>query len=283
MMRKLTPILGNSQRLDGGAMFGNVPKAMWSQWITPDAENRIPLQCRAMLIQEEKRNILFETGIGVFFPPKLKQRYGVVEDEHILLNSLKQHGLSHEQINIVVLSHLHFDHAGGLLAAFQEGAPLKLLFPHAEFVVGRAAFERSQRPHVRDRASFIAELPDLLLNSGRLHIVDGLQSPVLGEGYRFHYSDGHTPGMMLSQVQLPEYSVLFAADLIPGTAWVHLPVTMGYDRFPEALIEEKRLLLNHVVQEDIRLFYTHDEKFAISRVILDENGKYRPVDCQITI
>ena len=110
---KLIALQGNSQRLDGGAMFGNAPKALWSRWITPDENNQIPLSCRTLLIQENNRNILLETGIGAFFDPKLKQRYGVIETKHVLLDSLKQIGLSDQAIDIVVLSHLHFDHAGG--------------------------------------------------------------------------------------------------------------------------------------------------------------------------
>src|SRR5690606_24094769 len=117
-MRTLTSLLGNSQRLDGGAMFGNVPKALWSRWIQPDEANRIPLACRCMLVREPGRNVLVETGIGAFFEPKYKERFGVVEDRHVLLDALAEEGLSPEDIDVVVLSHLHFDHAGGLLTAW---------------------------------------------------------------------------------------------------------------------------------------------------------------------
>src|SRR5690606_8404381 len=125
-MRTLTALLGNSQRLDGGAMFGNAPKALWTRWLAPDEQNRVPLACRAMLVRESGRNVLVETGIGAFFEPKLKDRYGVVEDEHVLLRSLTDAGLSHQDIDLVVLSHLHFDHAGGLLARWTEGRPPEL-------------------------------------------------------------------------------------------------------------------------------------------------------------
>jgi glyoxylase-like metal-dependent hydrolase (beta-lactamase superfamily II) len=108
---------GNSQKLDGGSMFGNAPKAMWSRWIAPDELNRIPLACRCLLVKDlDGRNVLFETGIGAFFEPALRERYGVVESHHVLLDSLAEAGVSHEDIDVVVLSHLHFDHAGGLLA-----------------------------------------------------------------------------------------------------------------------------------------------------------------------
>src|SRR5690348_10834848 len=119
-MRFFTSLMGNSQKLDGGAMFGHVPKAVWSKWITPDEKNRIPLVCRALLIQEENKNILLETGVGAFFDPSLRDRYGVEEPHHVLLDSLKQAGLSDSDIDIVILSHLHFDHAGGLLAQWKK-------------------------------------------------------------------------------------------------------------------------------------------------------------------
>jgi len=164
---KLWSILGNSQRLDGGAMFGNVPRAMWSKWIAPDDQHRIPLACRALLAQGVNGKIvLFETGIGAFFDPKLRERYGVVEDRHVLLESLAKAGFGHEDIDAVVLSHLHFDHAGGLLSAWRENEPPSLLFPNARYFVGEDAWQRATHPHPRDRASFIPELAGLLEASG---------------------------------------------------------------------------------------------------------------------
>ena len=273
-MRTLTSILGNSQRLDGGAMFGNAPKALWSRWITPDERNRIPLACRCLLVQEPDRNVLFEAGVGAFFEPKMADRFGIVESEHVLLNSLERLGLNHEDIDVVVLSHLHFDHVGGLLSPWQEGEESKLLFPNARFVVGAEAWERAQSPHPRDRASFIPSLNRQLAESGRLETVTGERSDVLGEGYRFHRSEGHTPGLLLTEIATQSGPVVFAADLIPGVPWVHLPITMGYDRYPERLIDEKTALLADLVGRSGRLFYTHDPEVAMSKVTLDERGRY---------
>ena len=121
--KRIWSILGNSQRLDGGAMFGNVPKAMWSQWVEPADDNSIPLACRAMLVEDDGRLILFETGVGSFFSPKLRARYGVQEDRHVLLDNLEAAGFSPDDIDIVVLSHLHFDHAGGLLSPLTWYSP----------------------------------------------------------------------------------------------------------------------------------------------------------------
>jgi glyoxylase-like metal-dependent hydrolase (beta-lactamase superfamily II) len=134
---KLWSILGNSQKLDGGAMFGNVPRAMWEKWIAPDEAHRIPLACRALLADGlNGKRVLFETGIGAFFEPKLRERFGVQESRHVLLDSLVAAGFADADIDVVVLSHLHFDHAGGLLAPWREGEAPSLLFPNATFVVG---------------------------------------------------------------------------------------------------------------------------------------------------
>lgn len=268
---ELWSLLGNSQKLDGGAMFGNAPKAMWSRWIAPDEQNRIPLACRCLLVKDlEGQNVLFEAGIGAFFEPELRERYGVVEPQHVLLDSLAAAGLGHEDIDVVVLSHLHFDHAGGLLAAWEPGQPPRLLFPNARFLVGAAHWRRALKPHPRDRASFVPELQALLERSGRLELVEGEYSQTLGQAVRFHYSDGHTPGLMLGEVG----GVVFCADLIPGRPWVHLPITMGYDRYPEALIDEKRAFLDDKLARDVHLFFTHDHACALVRVVRDERGRY---------
>jgi glyoxylase-like metal-dependent hydrolase (beta-lactamase superfamily II) len=277
---ELFSLLGNSQQLDGGAMFGNAPKALWSRWIAPDDENRIPLACRCLLVKGlDGRNVLFETGIGAFFEPALRERYGVVESRHVLLDSLAEIGLSHEDIDVVVLSHLHFDHAGGLLAAWEEGQPPRLLFPNARFVVGAEHWRRALAPHPRDRASFVAELQPLLQASERLELVEGEQSQTLGPSVRFGFSDGHTPGLMLAEVA----GVVFCADLIPGRFWVHLPTTMGYDRWPEKLIDEKRTFLEDKLARGVWLFFTHDHECALARVTRDGRGRFGTADEQRTL
>jgi glyoxylase-like metal-dependent hydrolase (beta-lactamase superfamily II) len=278
-MRTLTSILGNSQRLDGGAMFGNAPRAVWERWIPPDERHRIPLACRCLLVQDGGKNVLLETGIGAFFEPKLRDRYGVVEERHVLVDSLAAAGLQPADIDVVVFSHLHFDHAGGALTAFVPGESPRLLFPRARFVVGAEAWARAQAPHARDRASFVPPLNALLAASGRLEVVDGEGAAALGDGYRFHRSSGHTPGLLLTEVETAHGPVVFAADLIPGRAWVHLPITMGYDRYPELLIDEKARLLSDLVARGGWLFFTHDPEIALSKVAL-EGSKYVPVEDQ---
>lgn len=283
MTRTLTSLTGNSQKLDGGAMFGNAPKALWERWAQADDRNRIDLACRCLLIEEPGRRVLLETGIGAFFEPKLADRYGVQEPEHVLLDSLAKLGLTHQDIDVVVLSHLHFDHAGGLLSAYQAEQAPELLFPNARFVVGEQAWQRAIAPHTRDRASFIPEIQALLEASGRLERVVGERSEVLGLDYRLHRSEGHTPGLMLTELGTSSGPLLFAADLIPGTPWVNAAITMGYDRFPERLIDEKQALLADLHARRGRLFFTHDPQVAVSGVGQDAKGRFVPTDPQASL
>jgi glyoxylase-like metal-dependent hydrolase (beta-lactamase superfamily II) len=276
-VRTLTSVLGNGQRLDGGAMFGNAPKAMWEKWILPDAANRIPLACRCLVVRDQDRVVLLEAGIGAFFDPTLRERYGVVEDRHVLLESLHAIGIEPADVDVIVLSHLHFDHAGGILTAYQPGTTLSLVFPNATYVVGAEAWQRAIQPHSRDRASFIPGLTDQLTQTGRLELASGDRAGALGDGFRFHRSSGHTPGLLLTEVEMPGGPVVFAADLIPGKAWVHLPITMGYDRYPEMLIDEKATLLGDLLERNGRLFFTHDPEVAMGTVAKDDKGRFSVV------
>jgi glyoxylase-like metal-dependent hydrolase (beta-lactamase superfamily II) len=282
---KLWSIQGNAQKLDGGSMFGNAPRAMLTQWAEPDERNRIPLATRALLASPlNGKTVLFETGIGAFFDPAMRDRYGVQEDRHVLLESLREAGFDHADIDVVVLSHLHFDHAGGLLAPWAEGRAPELLFPNATFVLSTAHWLRARRPHARDRASFIPGLPDLLEATGRLEFVEGDRTPSLGDAVRFHYSDGHTPGMMLAELVGPDLrdgaphgGVVFCADLVPGVPWVHVPITMGFDRYPELIIDEKQAFLADKAARGVHLFFTHDPDVALAQVAQDDKGRFTAI------
>ncbi len=265
-------------------MFGNAPKALWQRWAPADDQNRIRLACRALLSVEPDRCVLFETGIGAFFEPTLAERYGVQEAEHVLLASLAAAGFDEARIDVVVLSHLHFDHAGGLLSQWRSDAEPTLHFPNARYVVGRSAWQRACDPHVRDRASFVPVLQELLEASGRLEVVDesdesalrAAATRFLGPGGRFHVSNGHTPGMLLAELPGGRGPLVFAGDLVPAQPWVRRAITMGYDRYPERLIDEKSALLRDLHARGGALFYTHDPDCAVSWLERDARDQLTP-------
>jgi len=273
-MKSLSSIIGNSQKLDGGAMFGHVPKALWSKWLTPDENNRITLATRALLIQENDQNILVETGIGAFFEPTMSERYGIEEKNHVLLDSLKKLNLSDSDIDIVILSHLHFDHAGGILSAWEENKEPTLLFPNAKFLVSKDGWERACNPHERDKASFVNKINESLKSSGRIVIINDKHSKILSDDYSFFITHGHTKGLLHTVIKTKDGPIIFASDLIPGAPWVHLPVGMGYDREAETLLNEKKELLEWALANNARLFFTHDKEIAMAYVAKDKSGKF---------
>jgi glyoxylase-like metal-dependent hydrolase (beta-lactamase superfamily II) len=266
----ITSVEGNRQLLDGGSMFGNAPRAVWERWIKPDALGRIPLACRCLLIEFDGKILLCETGIGAFFEPKLAARYGVTDpDRHVLRDNLAALGIPPERIDYVVLSHLHFDHAGGLLPtrAEIEAGDDGLIFPRAQFIVGREAWARGENPHARDRASFIPGLNQKLARSGRLILVGRDPLPAeLAARTEFLITEGHTPGQLHTLFRGDRGRVFYCGDLVPGASWVHVPITMGYDRFPERLIDEKAAVYARAWPEEWLMFFTHDPVVAAAHL-----------------
>ena len=270
----LWSVEGNRQHLDGGSMFGNAPRALWQQWLPPDPQGCVALACRGLLATDlDGKVVLFETGVGAFFRPELRTRFGIEGNSNALLDSLAARGVEERDVDVVVLSHLHFDHAGGLLSDWSTSGNASLRFPRARYLVGKDAWERARHPHARDRASFIPELQDLLEASGRLELISENKSAITGEHVEFRYSDGHTPGLMLSVIG-GDGGVAYCSDLIPGRPWVHLPITMGFDRCPERLIDEKKEFLIEMQSRNIRLVFTHDPDCALARVRRDERGRF---------
>ena len=280
-------IEGNRQWLDGGAMFGNAPKALWMRWIENDRENRIPLACRSLLIKHEGLTVLFEAGIGCYMEHKLSSRYGVEGDKELLVENLQKANLREEDVDYVILSHLHFDHAGGMVPAWPSINRADWIphFPNATYLVGKTQYERSLSPHLRDHASYIPGLAEKLAKSGKLVLLDAGQPWIedLGDWLSFHFTDGHTPGLMHALIKGEKETVFFASDIVPGTPWVNLPIVMGYDRYPEQTVNEKKLIMEQAVNEHWLLFYTHDPTIVASRVRLNKKGKYEAYESFTTL
>lgn len=273
---QITSIEGNTQKLDGGSMFGNAPRAVWEKWCPADPLGRIDLACRSLLLEIDDTKILFETGIGAYFEPKLAERYGVQSpNQHLLIENLNKKNIKEEEIDYVVLSHLHFDHAGGLLPSYKErmAGNSELHFPRATYVVGKKAWERALHPHPRDKASFLPELTKALEDSKRLLILDNNIWEDKKQNIQFYLSDGHTPGQLITIIQGNNKKAIFCGDLVPGSPWMHIPITMGYDRYPEKVIDEKTALYDLLEENKDILFFTHDAKYSAATFQKDEKGK----------
>lgn len=275
---KITVLEGNRVKLDGGAMFGHAPKQIWQTWITPDSQNRVELATRTLLIETKREKILFDTGAGAFFEPALRERFGVEAGGHRLLNGLKDLKIDPSEIDHVILSHLHFDHAGGVLTSFEEG-PLKLLFPNATYYLTKTHFERALKPHIRERASFIPVLQPLLQESCRLKLLEEGEDLPIDAPLRWWSSSGHTIGLLILQLDLEGKPLYLPTDLIPGLAWVHLPITMGYDRYSELVVQEKEALLKELCEKDGILFLTHEPKSPFAKVTQDDKGRFSGKGC----
>ena len=278
----VSSIEGNTQLLDGGSMFGNAPRPLWERWVNVDNIGRIELACRSLLVKYNGLNILLEAGIGQFFEPKLADRYGVTpNDKHLLSENLMKIGVSPEQIHFVVLSHLHFDHIGGIVPGYEEfSKEKKLLFSNATFITSNTAYERAINPHPRDKASYISDIIDLLIPGENLLLIDeNSEFPSqIKEIFSYRISHGHTPGQLLATIRGRKENITFCGDLVPGVPWVHLPITMGYDRYPELLIDEKKEFYQSLNLENDLLFFTHDITVCAANVKLNEKNKYEAHD-----
>ena len=254
--------------LDGGAMFGVVPKTLWEKSNPPDERNRIALAARALLLTGGGRTILVDVGNGSKFNEKLKAMYRIDESGSNLLGSLRHLGIGPGDVTDVILTHLHFDHAGG--STVRDGTKVRPTFPRARYYVQHAHWEAATHPTERDRASFFEEdfLP--LHERGLLEFTTG-EDEIL-PNIRFRIQNGHTTALQCPIVSDGATTLFYCADLIPVTAHLQLPWIMAYDLRPLTTLEEKRHLLKEAAEQHWILFFEHDPLMAAARVRQGDKG-----------
>lgn len=278
---KLTVIETGFFKLDGGAMFGVVPKRMWSKLNPPDEHNMCSWALRTLLVEVGDRKILFDTGLGnkqdakwrTFFEP---------HGEATLFGSLAKAGVQPEEITDVFLTHLHFDHCGGALFRDDaDGGLVKLAFPNAIYWSNQRHFDWAMRPNAREKASFLPENIVPLHQSGKLRFLDIRQNIEFAPGIRVRFVNGHTEAMMVPQLRTERGTVVYCADLLPSQWHIGLPYVMAYDIRPLVSIKEKEKLLTEAVQKRQTLLLEHDpateactlRRDEAGRIVLDRTGK----------
>ncbi len=264
--------------LDGGAMFGIVPKPLWERQIPADAQNRIPLAMRCLLLRGHGRTVLVDTGMGHKADDAFRRIYAVDHAHSDLLPGLAALGVAPADVTDVLLAHLHFDHAGGATARAGDGT-LALTFPEAAHHV-QARHWAWARESTRESASFLPENLDPLAASGRLVLHDGPGEPF--PGVETVVVDGHTRGQQLPLIHDGDRTLFYPADLVPTSAHVPLLWGMAYDVEPLVTIEEKRRLLGRAADERWTLLFEHDAAVASARVEATAKG-LRAVEPQAAI
>lgn len=254
-------------RLDGGAMFGVVPKILWERRAPPDSRNRIRLGLRPLVVRGA-RTMIIDAGIGDKMPEKLVDIYAIERGRH-LDHALAEAGLSANDVDIVLASHLHFDHAGGFTMRDAEGR-LRPRFPRAQYVVRRGEWEDANAPTDRNRASYLAENFVPLAGAGVLQLVD--EDVTIMPGVRVRRTGGHTMHHQMIVMESEGQTAVFAADLLPTTAHVPDPWVMGYDLYPMDTYAAKRALIPEAIDRGYLIFFEHDPEIAAG-YIREQDGK----------
>lgn len=258
-------IVDGTLALDGGSMFGVVPRALWSRSNPPDDRNRISLASRLLLIRGGGRTVLVDTGLGDRWSDKERKIYAVRQRDGGIVAALGRRGILPEDVTDVILTHLHFDHAAGTVRG-PEGEK-RLTFPRATHHLQRRHWEWALSPTLKDQASFRPADFSLLQDSERLHLVEG-RAEIL-DGIEVLPLDGHTRGMQAVRVRGDDDEVLYPADLVPTATHVPLPWVMAYDNQPLVTLTEKRRLLGEAAREGWILVLEHDPETAAIRLEMD--------------
>lgn len=260
--------------LDGGAMFGVVPRPLWSRLIKPDGSNRIPLATNCLLLRGPGGKILIETGVGEHLSAKQKEIFNFEPTERRLIGGLLDLGISPEDIDMVIQTHLHFDHVGHLTRP-EPGGGFRPTFANAEIIVQRAEWEAAFDPDPRSAPSYYPrEFWEAVRSTGRLRLLEG--SEEVAPGIIATPMGGHTPGHQVVEVRQGGETAVYLGDFIPKSQHLGIPYIMAYDLYPLLTLEHKRAFLPRALEERRLLVFEHDHEMPLAR-LTEESGKLRAV------
>jgi len=265
----IQPVTDGRFRLDGGAMFGVVPKILWEKCCQPDEQNRISLGLNCLLIRTGRKNILVDTGLGDKEDAKFQEMFAV-ERIPTLRDSLKMQALALEDIHMVVNTHLHFDHAGG--NTVRENGAIVSTFPRAKYFVQRGEYEDAARANERTRASYRRENFTPVAHVDQWEFMDG--ETELVPGVSVVVTEGHTRHHQSIKIESEGQIAFYLGDLIPTVSHLPLPYIMGYDLYPLQTLETKRWVLDRALSENWLLVFEHDPRVLMGRVRKDIEGKF---------
>ena len=272
---KLYPVEAGNFMLDGGAMFGVVPKSMWSKTNPPDDNNMIKMSARCLLIEDGNRLILIDTGMGNKQSQKFFGYYYLWGDQN-LDDSLRKHGFHRDDITDVFMTHLHFDHCGGSIQWNKDRTGYEPAFKNAVFWSNEDHWQWATQPNRRERASFLSENIVPMQESGQLKFVplpqQGSYLENTGPGFDMLFVNGHTDKQMIPHIHYKGKTLVFVADLLPTTGHIPLPYVMGYDTRPLLTLSEKAAFLDTAANENYYIFLEHDPYHEICTVQHTEKG-----------
>ena len=253
---KLHKIETGNFKLDGGAMFGVVPKVMWQKLYPADENNLCNWAMRCLLVEDGERKILIDTGIGTKQDEKFLRHYYLNGDD-TLEKSLNKAGFSYEDITDVVLTHLHFDHVGGAVSRNEDGE-LKCTFPNATYHISKAQWEWATKPNRREQASFLKENIYPILDNKQLNIIDFEEKGELFSNFEIRIFNGHTDGQIIPIINYNGKKIAYMGDLLPAVAHIPMPYIMSYDTKPLITLKDKERFFKEAIDEDFILFFEHD-------------------------
>ncbi|MCA4805096.1 MBL fold metallo-hydrolase [Myroides odoratimimus] len=271
---KLYAIESGNFKLDGGAMFGVVPKVIWNKTNPADANNLIDLGARLLLIEEGNRLILIDTGMGNKQSDKFFGYYNLWGD-HSIDKSLAKHGFHRDDITDVFLTHLHFDHVGGAVNWNSDKTGYVNAFKNAKYWTNENHWEWATKPNAREKASFLSENILPIQESGALHFIPKAEGNILHNselGFDIFFADGHTEKQMIPILNYKGKKIAYVADLLPTVGHIPLPYVMGYDTRPLLTLDEKEKFLKMAADENWYLFLEHDAHNEIITVQHTEKG-----------